>query len=65
MNGPIMTSLICSMIENVVMTVGIVYCSVHFNRFSLLWFLLMPLVNSTTLRFSRAENGAESEENDR
>ena len=53
MNRVLIISLICSMIENVAMIVGIVYSAVIFHRFSLLWFLLMPLVNSASVKFSR------------
>ena len=29
-------------LENIAMIVGIIYASCYFNRFSLLWFLLIP-----------------------
>ena len=44
-------NLVCNMIENVAMIAGIVYSAVIFKRFSLLWFLLMPLVNSITVKY--------------
>lgn len=34
--------IICRTIENIAMIAGIIFAAVHFNRFSLLWFLLIP-----------------------
>lgn len=46
----ILSKIICNLIENLAFIAGIVYASVYFNRFSLLWFLLIPLLNSTLVR---------------
>lgn len=62
MEKALITNLICNMIENVVMTIGVVYSAVIFKRFSLLWFLLLPIVNSVNVRIQR--NDSESEEMD-
>ena len=59
MEKAVIVNLVCHTIENVVMTVGIVYAAVYFNRFSILWFLLMPLLNSTTLRSAISRNNKE------
>lgn len=40
--------IVCRTIENVAMIAGIIFASVHFNRFSLLWFLLIPALNQIT-----------------
>jgi len=37
--------IVCKTIENVAMIAGIIFAAVHFNRFSLLWFLLIPSLN--------------------
>ena len=50
MEKAVIVNLVCNMIEDVVMTVGIVYSAVYFNRFSILWFLLIPMLNSVSLR---------------
>lgn len=61
----LIVNVVCNMIENVVMIVGIVYSAVIFKRFSLLWFLLLPVANSITVKFNRGneENGGDTEEN--
>ena len=56
MEKALIVNVICNMIENVVMTAGIVYASVFFGRFSLLWFLLLPIMNSVTVRFNRRDD---------
>lgn len=65
MERALIVNVICNMIENVVMIVGIVYSAVIFKRFSLLWFLLLPVANSITVKFNRGneENGGDTEEN--
>lgn len=50
MEKALIVNLICNMFENIAMVAGIVYASVYFNRFSLLWFLLLPLLNSKSVR---------------
>lgn len=45
-NKVLVVNLICNTVENVVFIAGIVYASLYFDRFSLLWFLLIPLANS-------------------
>lgn len=40
--------IICQTIENIAMIAGIIFAAVHFNRFSLLWFLLIPAINQIT-----------------
>ena len=42
------TWIVCRTIENIVMIAGIIFAAIHFNRFSLLWFLLIPALNSVT-----------------
>lgn len=66
MEKALIVNLICNMIENVAMIVGIVYSSVIFKRFSLLWFLLLPILNSVTVRFDRGndEKGREDSRKD-
>ena len=39
------TWIVCRTIENVAMIAGIIFAAVHFNRFSSLWFLLIPSLN--------------------
>ena len=65
MERALIVNVICNMIENVVMIVGIVYSAVIFKRFSLLWFLLLPVANSITVKFNKGneENGENTEEN--
>ena len=53
MEMALIVNVICNMIENVAMTVGIVYSAVFFKRFSLLWFLLLPILNSVTVRYHK------------
>ena len=53
MEMALIVNVICNMIENVAMTVGIVYSAVSFKRFSLLWFLLLPILNSVTVRYHK------------
>ena len=63
MEKALIVNLICNMIENVVMIAGIVYSSVIFKRFSLLWFLLLPILNSVTVRFDRGNDEKGREDN--
>lgn len=58
----IIVNLICNMIENVVITIGIVYSAVIFKRFSLLWFLLLPVLNSINVRWLKNGEDEETEE---
>lgn len=51
MEKALIVNLICSMLENVAMIAGIVYSAVYFERFALLWFLLLPALNSVNLQF--------------
>lgn len=60
--GVFIINIICRMIENVVLTVGIVYASIHFGRFSLLWFLLIPAFRGLTYQSSSHRTDAEEEE---
>lgn len=53
MERALIVNVICNMIENVAMIAGIVYSAVIFKRFSLLWFLLLPIANSITVKFDR------------
>lgn len=60
--GVFVTNIICRMIENVVLTVGIVYASIHFGRFSLLWFLLIPALRGLTYQSSSHRMNDKEEE---
>ena len=60
-NKVLITNLICNMIENIVMIAGIVYSAIYFKRFSLLWFLLMPLVSKITVRSIRDDEEESTE----
>lgn len=60
--GVFVINIICRMIENVVLTVGIVYASIHFERFSLLWFLLIPACRGLTYQSSSHRTNDEKEE---
>ena len=62
MEKAIIVNLICNMIENVVITIGIVYSAVIFKRFSLLWFLLLPVLNSINVRWPKNSENEETEE---
>jgi len=55
---------ICNMLENIAFICGIVYASIHFNRYSLLWFLLMPLLNSVHLRVKKNDSEDEGNNNE-
>ena len=59
MEKAFIANLVCNMIENVAFIAGIVYATVYFNRFSLLWFLLIPLLNTIHMRGSRNDTGGE------
>ena len=61
MEKALIVNVICNMIENVVMTVGIVYAAIMFGRFSLLWFLLLPLANSMTIKTGNGKTKNETE----
>lgn len=61
MEKALIVNLICNMIENVVITIGIVYSAVIFKRFSLLWFLLLPVLNSINVRWSKSDEDEEDE----
>lgn len=47
-----MTALICSALENLAMILGIIFIAVHFNRISILWFLLAPMFNAYHTRLT-------------
>ena len=55
------TLVICNSLEHLVLIVGIIYASVFFKRFSLLWFLLMPVVRQLGLKASSKDNTGENE----
>lgn len=55
-------NLVCNLLENLLMIAGIVYSAVIFKRAALLWFLLLPLVNSVTVRFGKASGEDEKGE---
>ena len=61
----LIVNLICSLLENLLMIGGIVYAAVIFERAALLWFLLLPLANSITVKFpGEIEVGEEKTESD-
>lgn len=48
--------IICRAIENIVMTIGIVFASVYFEKMALLWFLLIPALNQVGFKSQSKED---------
>ena len=48
--------IICRAIENIVMTIGIVFASVYFEKMALLWFLLIPALNQVSFKSQTKED---------
>ena len=48
--------IICRAVENIVMTIGIVFSSVYFEKMALLWFLLIPALNQVSFRSQTKED---------
>ena len=59
MEKALIVNLVCNMIENVAMIIGIVYSAIIFKRFSLLWFLLLPVLNSVSVKIQRDKEDSE------
>lgn len=60
--GAVIVNIICRMIENLAMTLGVVYAAVKFDKLTVLWFLLLPALNIYRLEFiSKNEDRGEEE----
>ena len=57
----VIVNIICRMMENLAMTVGIIYAAVRFEKLTVLWFLLLPALNIYRLEFIR-QNEVEDDE---
>lgn len=52
------TMIVCRAVENVAMTFGIVYSACYFERWTILWFLLLPVLHGLNLtNRSNDDNG--------
>lgn len=55
----LIVNLICNVLENLLMTAGIIYSAVIFKKIGILWFLFLPIANSITIRFGGNSNETE------
>lgn len=58
----LIVNLICNVLENLLMTAGIIYSAVIFKKIGILWFLFLPVANSVTIRFSGNNNETDDSE---
>lgn len=58
----LIVNLICNLLENLLMTAGIIYSAVIFKKIGILWFLFLPVANSVTIRFGGNSNETDESE---
>ena len=55
---------LCVTLENIAITVCVTYAAVQFHKWSLLWFLVLVLLNGVTVRNNKQANNSDEEKKD-